>query len=63
MSKVLGVVKDKWQAATNALKKVFHKLWIGYCHRHCLKKFREALTEYHKETTWKIRTSCQDSRQ
>jgi len=49
--KVLGVVKDKWQAATNALKKVFHKLWIGYCHSHCLKKFREALTEYQKETT------------
>jgi len=48
--KVLGVAKDKWQASTNALKRVCHRLWIGYCHRHCLKKFREALTDYQKET-------------
>jgi hypothetical protein len=48
--KVLGVVKDKWQASTNALKRVFYRLWIGYCHRHCLKKFHEALIQYQKET-------------
>jgi hypothetical protein len=48
--KVLGVTKDKWQASTNALKSVFHRLWIGFCHRHCLKKFRESLSEYQKET-------------
>ena len=48
--KVLGVTKDKWQASTNALKTVFHCLWIGFCHRHCLKKFRESLSEYQKET-------------
>jgi hypothetical protein len=48
--KVLGVVKDKWQASTNALKRVFYRLWIGYCHRHCLKRFREVLTDYQKET-------------
>ena len=47
---VLGVTKDKWKASTNALKKVCHKLWIGYCHRHCLKKFLEALNVYQKET-------------
>jgi len=46
---VLGVAKDKWQASTNALKKVCHKLWIGYCHRHCLKKFSDALKAYRKE--------------
>jgi hypothetical protein len=48
--KILGVTKDKWQASTNALKAVFHRIWIGFCHRHCLKKFREALSEYQKET-------------
>ncbi len=48
--KILGVTKDKWQASTNALKAVFRGIWIGYCHRHCLKKFREALSEYQKET-------------
>ena len=48
--KVLEVTKDKWQASTNALKRVFYKIWIGYCHRHCLKKFLEVLTEYQKET-------------
>lgn len=47
---VLGVTKDKWQASTNALKRVCHRLWIGYCHRHCLKRFREALADYRKET-------------
>jgi hypothetical protein len=46
---ILGVTKDKWRPSTEALKKVFHKIWIGYCHRHCLKRFREALEEYRKE--------------
>lgn len=47
---LIGVTKDKWKASTNALKSVFHRLWIGFCHRHCLKKFRLALTEYQKRT-------------
>jgi len=47
---VLGVTKDKWKASTNALKTVFYRLWIGFCHRHCLKKFRHGLSEYQKET-------------
>jgi hypothetical protein len=46
---VLGVAKDKWRASTNALKSVFHKIWIGFCHRHCLKKFYNALLDYQKE--------------
>jgi hypothetical protein len=46
--KILGVTKDKWLASTNALKTVFHSIWIGFCHRHCLKKFRHALAEYQK---------------
>lgn len=58
--KVLGVTKDKWQPSTNALKRVFHKIWIGYCHRHCLKRFFEALEEYRQqskcslERTWEL---------
>ena len=48
--KVLGITKDKWKASTNALKKVFHRLWIGFCHLHCLKNFRKALSDYQKET-------------
>ena len=47
--KVLGVAKDKWRASTNALKSVFHKIWIGFCHRHCLKKFYNAILDYQKE--------------
>ncbi len=47
--KILGVTKDKWKASTNALKAIFKKVWIGFCHRHCLKKFRQALFEYQKE--------------
>ena len=47
--KVLGVTKDKWRASTNALKSVFHRIWIGFCHRHCLKKFYNALLEFQKE--------------
>lgn len=52
--KVLGVTKDKWAASTNALKTVCRHLWIGFCHRHCLKKFRNRLSQYQKET------SCSD---
>jgi hypothetical protein len=48
--KVLGITKDKWKASTNALKKVFYRLWIGFCHLHCLKNFRKALSDYQKET-------------
>ena len=48
--KILGITKDKWLASTNALKTVFHNVWIGFCHRHCLKKFRQALSEYQKAT-------------
>jgi hypothetical protein len=47
--KILGVTKDKWQASTNALKSVFQRIWIGYCHRHCLKNFRQALEKYQAE--------------
>ena len=48
--KILGVTKDKWKPSTNALKKVIKNLWIGFCHRHCLKKFRDNLFKYQKET-------------
>lgn len=44
--KVLGATKDKWKASTNALKKVFHNIWLGFCHRHWLKKFWDELSEY-----------------
>jgi hypothetical protein len=47
--KILGVTKDKWQASTKALKSVFHRIWIGFCHRHCLKKFWQTLLEYQKQ--------------
>jgi len=47
---ILGVTKDKWRPSTEALKRVFHKIWIGYCHRHCLKRFREALEEYRQQS-------------
>lgn len=52
--KILGVTKDKWKASTNALKSVFHRIWIGYCHRHCLKHFRDALSKY------RDRSKCSD---
>jgi len=48
--KIIGVTKDKWQPASDALKNVCHGLWIGFCHLHCLKKFRKALSEYQKES-------------
>ena len=47
---VLGVTKDKWQPSTRALKRVFHALWIEFCHRHWLKKFRQALSTYQEES-------------
>ena len=47
---ILGITKDKWKPSTNALKKVIKNLWIGFCHRHCLKKFRDNLFKYQKET-------------
>ena len=47
---VLGVTKDKWQPSTKALKRVFHALWIAFCHRHELKKWRQALSRYQDET-------------
>jgi len=48
--KILGVTKDKWEASTKALKAVFKGIWIGFCHRHCLKKFRQTLVEYQEQT-------------
>jgi len=48
--KVLGVAKDRWEPATKALKNVFHGVWIGFCHLHCLKKMSKALSAYQKET-------------
>ncbi|QTA86536.1 hypothetical protein [Desulfonema magnum] len=48
--KIIGVTKDRWQPATDALKSVCHRLWIGFCHLHCLGKFRRALSEYKKES-------------
>lgn len=48
--KVLGVTKDKWKPSTDALKNTFHRIWVGFCHLHCRKKFRKALSEYQKQT-------------
>jgi hypothetical protein len=48
--KIVGITKDKWEASTKALKAVFKGIWIGFCHRHCLKKFRQALVEYQEHT-------------
>jgi len=48
--KIIGITKDKWEASTKALKAVFKGIWIGFCHRHCLKKFRQALVEYQEQT-------------
>lgn len=47
--KVLGVTKDKWKPSTDAIKSTFSRIWIGFCHRHCLIRFRHALSEYQKE--------------
>jgi hypothetical protein len=48
--KVLGITKDKWEASTKAVKAVFKGIWIGFCHRHCLEKFRQALIKYQEQT-------------
>jgi hypothetical protein len=48
--KIIGVAKDKWLASTKALKNVFYRVWIGYCHRHCLRNFQKALERYQVET-------------
>jgi ribosomal protein L17 len=48
--RVLGATKDKWLPSTKALKRVFKKIWIGFCHRHFLKKLYQALQEAQKET-------------
>jgi len=48
--KALGVTKDKWAPSTAALKRVFHGVWIAFCHRHCLQKFRQALKAYQADT-------------
>ncbi len=52
---VKGVTKDKWKPSTNALKSIFYKVWIGFCHLHFLKKLNKAFTLYQKETQrpWK----------
>lgn len=52
---VKGITKDKWKPSTNALKSVFYKVWIGFCHLHYLKKLNKALASYQKETKcpWK----------
>ena len=52
---VKGVTKDKWKPSTNALKSVFYKVWIGFCHLHFLKKLNKAIVVYQKETKrpWK----------
>jgi len=48
--RVQGVTKDKWQPSTKALKSVFQQIWIGFCHRHFLKKFWNALSDWRKVT-------------
>jgi hypothetical protein len=48
--RIIGVTKDKWEASTKALKAVFKNIWIGFCHRHCIKKFRQTLVEYQEQT-------------
>lgn len=52
---VKGVTKDKWNPSTKALKAVFYKVWIGFCHLHFLKKLSKAFASYQKESgrPWK----------
>ena len=52
---VLGVTKDKWRPSTKALKSVFHRIWIGFCHRHFLKKLWSTLLEWQKEAGCEIK--------
>jgi hypothetical protein len=47
---IRGITKDRWEPSTKALKSVFHRVWIGFCHLHCLKKFSKTLKEYQKQT-------------
>ncbi len=53
---VKGITTDKWKSLTNALKSVFYKVWIGFCHLHFLKKLSKALASCPKETnrSWKV---------
>jgi hypothetical protein len=55
---VLGVTKDRWDPATKALKSVFHGVWLAFCHRHELKKWREALAAY-RQVTHASASTCQ----
>jgi hypothetical protein len=55
---VLGITKDRWQPATDALKKVFHGVWIAFCHRHELKKWRQAIAAY-QTVTHATASACQ----
>ena len=48
--KILGVKKDKWRPSTKALKTVFKNIWLGFCHRHYLKKLYVDLLKYQKST-------------
>jgi len=52
---VKGVTKDNLKPSTNALKSVFYKVWIDFCHLHFLKKLNKAIVVYQKETKrpWK----------
>ena len=50
--RVYGVTKDKWLPSTGALKSVFNQIWIGFCHRHFLKKLWRALSD------WRIEVGC-----
>jgi hypothetical protein len=47
---VLGVTKDKWLPSARALKSVFHRIWIGFCHRHFLKKLWSAVSDWREQT-------------
>lgn len=47
---VLGVTKDKWPPSTKALKRTFHALWMAFCQRHELAKWRQAFSHYQDET-------------
>jgi hypothetical protein len=52
---VRGVAKDRWEPSTKALKSVFHRVWIGFCHLHCLKKFSKALSLYQRESECSVK--------
>ncbi len=47
--KILGVTKDKWIPSTKALKTVFKNIWLGFCHRHYLKKLFGDLLKYQEK--------------